>query len=138
MSVKIDYVTVLSQGKRDVIDITPSIRDNIIKNAIRDGIVVVFVPGSTGALTTIEYEPGLKKDMDIFLNRIIPYGDKYHHHETWNDDNGSSHIQASLIGPSLTVPIVNGEMTLGTWQQIILIDCDTRSRKREIITQFIF
>ncbi|MFC1669631.1 secondary thiamine-phosphate synthase enzyme YjbQ [Spirochaetota bacterium] len=138
MPVKTDQITVSSKGKKDVIDITGEIRSLIGKNTIDDGIVVVFVPGSTGAITTIEYEPGLKKDIDIFLDKIAPYNAKYHHHDTWNDDNGSSHIQASLIGPSLTVPIVNGDLALGTWQQVVLIDCDTRARKRNIVVQFVY
>jgi len=135
MSVKTDYINISTKGKKDVVDITPEIRDILNRHDINSGIVTLFSPGSTGALTTIEYEPGLKKDIELFLERIIPYRDHYHHHETWHDDNGSSHIQAALLGPSLTVPVVNGEMTLGTWQQVIFIDCDTRPRNRKIVVQ---
>ena len=137
MNVKTDYVTVSSKGKRDVIDITSSIRDILQKHECKSGIVTVFAPGSTAAITTIEYEPGLKKDIDVYLQKIAPYRDKYHHHDTWHDDNGSSHIQAAFLGPSLTIPIINGDITLGTWQQVVLIDCDTRPRQREIVVQMI-
>ena len=132
-----EQVKCSTKGRRDVIDLTPMVRDAIGKNKVENGIAVVFVPGSTGAITTIEYEPGLKKDIDIYLDRIIPYGEKYYHHDTWHDDNGSAHIQAALIGPSLTVPIVRGELTLGTWQQVVLIDCDTRPRNRNVVIQII-
>ncbi|MDY6970268.1 MAG: secondary thiamine-phosphate synthase enzyme YjbQ [Spirochaetota bacterium] len=137
MAVITDYISLSTKGKRDVINITSMIQDILYKNKINEGIVVVFVIGSTAALTTIEYEPGLKKDIDIFLEKILPYKAEYHHHNTWHDDNGAGHLQASLLGPSITVPIVNGEMTLGTWQQIILIDCDTRPRNRKLVVQII-
>ncbi|MDY6935260.1 MAG: secondary thiamine-phosphate synthase enzyme YjbQ [Spirochaetota bacterium] len=138
MAVITDYITVSTKGRRDVIDITQKIQNIISKNSVNDGIVVVFVSGSTAALTTIEYEPGLTKDISIFLERILPYGDHYHHHNTWHDDNGAAHLQAALIGPSITVPFVNGTLTLGTWQQVILIDCDTRQRNRKIVVQIIY
>ena len=133
-----DYISVSSRGNRDVIDLTPLITGILGKNQITDGIVAVFCPGSTAAITTIEYEPGLRKDIDIFLERLFPYGGHYHHHETWNDDNGSSHIQAAMLGPGLTVPLVNGKLTLGTWQQIVLVDCDTRPRKRKVVIQIVY
>ena len=138
MTVKTDYISVSTRGRRDVIDITPKLRDLIIKHRVQDGIVVAIAPGSTAALTTIEYEPGLKKDIDLFLEKIIPYKDHYFHHETWHDDNGAAHVQAALIGPSISVPIVGGALTLGTWQQVILIDCDTRPRDRRIVAQFVY
>ena len=103
-----------------------------------DGIAVVFAPGSTAGVTTVEFEPGLEKDIDLFLERIVPYGGRYHHHETWHDDNGSSHLQAALIGPSVAVPFVKGEPVLGTWQQVVLIDCDTRPRNRKIVVQMVY
>ena len=138
MTVKTDYISVSTRGRRDVIDITPKLRDLIMKHRVQDGIVVAIAPGSTAALTTIEYEPGLKKDIDLFLEKIIPYKDHYFHHETWHDDNGAAHVQAALIGPSISVPIVGGALTLGTWQQVILIDCDTRPRDRRIVAQFVY
>ena len=137
MTVKTEYIQFRTRGKRDVYDMTPQIQEVISKNGISNGLVTAFVPGSTAGITTIEYEPGLKQDIDIFLEKILPYRDHYHHHNTWHDDNGAAHIQAALIGPSLSVPIVDGRLALGTWQQIILVDCDTRSRNREIVVQII-
>ena len=130
-----EYITLSTQGQGDIIDITPKIQAIVTRHEISAGIACIFVPGSTAAITIIENEPGLKKDINIFLEKIIPRNNFYHHHETWHDDNGSSHVRAAMIGPSLTIPIVNGELTLGTWQQIVLIECDTRSRKRTIVVQ---
>ena len=138
MAVITDSISVSTKGKRDVIDLTPMMHEVIAKNKIKDGIIVVFAPGSTAAITTIEFEPGLKKDIDIYLEKIFPYGGDYQHHYTWHDDNGAAHLQAALIGPSITVPIVGGGLTLGTWQQVVLIDCDTRPRRREIVAQIVY
>jgi secondary thiamine-phosphate synthase enzyme len=138
MSVKTGYITVSSKGNRDIIDLTPQLRDIIRDIGVSAGIAVVFAPGSTAGITTIEFEPGLKQDIDLLLERLIPYGGGYHHHETWHDDNGSSHLQAAMIGPSITVPVVDGEPALGTWQQVVLIDCDTRPRKRSIVVQIVY
>ncbi len=138
MAVITEYISISTNGRRDVIDLTSMIQDIITKNGVESGIAVVFVPGSTGAITTIEFEPGLKKDIDVYLEKIFPYSEYYHHHNTWHDDNGAAHLQAAVIGPSETTPIVNGELTLGTWQQIVLIDCDTRPRKRKIIAQIVY
>lgn len=138
MPVKTDYIAVSTKGKRDVTDLTPRLREIVREMDFADGIAVVFAPGSTAGITTVEFEPGLKKDIDLFLDRIIPYGARYHHHETWHDDNGSSHLQAALIGPSISVPVVQGEPVLGTWQQVVLIDCDTRPRNREIVVQVVY
>jgi len=138
MASKTGYITVSSKGNRDVIDLTPQLRDIIRDNGVTAGIAVLFAPGSTACITTIEFEPGLKKDIDLFLERLIPYSGRYHHHETWHDDNGSSHLQVAMIGPSITVPVVDGEPALGTWQQVVLIDCDTRPRKRSIVVQMVY
>lgn len=137
MAVRTEHITVSSKGNRDVIDLTHELRRIIDKNGIAEGIAALFVPGSTAGITTIEYEPGLTEDIEKVLERLIPYGARYHHHDTWHDDNGSSHIQAALIGPSLTVPVVQGKPVLGTWQQVVLIDCDTRPRSREIVVQLL-
>lgn len=126
-----------TKGRRDVIDLTPRLKEIVRESGVSDGIAIIFAPGSTAAITTIECEPGLKKDIDQFLDRLAPYGEPYHHHETWHDDNGSSHLQAALIGPSLTVPLVGGSPALGTWQQAVLIDCDTRPRKRTVTIQIL-
>jgi secondary thiamine-phosphate synthase enzyme len=137
MPVNTEHIRIKTRGRRDVIDLTSKIQDVVSKIKTRNGIVVAFVPGSTAAITTVEFEPGLVKDIDVFFERLLPYGDYYHHHETWHDDNGAAHMQAALIGPSLTVPIVDGRITLGRWQQIVLIDFDTRSRDREIVLQIL-
>ncbi len=138
MSIITDYIPLSTNGNKDVIDITPMMQKIITGNKIISGIAVAFVPGSTGAVTTIEYEPGLKKDVNQFLERLLPYNGKYHHHDTWHDDNGAGHLQASLIGPSISVPVVDGLLALGTWQQVVFIDCDTRPRSRRIIIQIAY
>ena len=138
MSSITEYITISTKGQGDIIDITPDTAEIVAEKNIQNGILCVFAPGSTAAITTIEYEPGLKKDIPLFLERIIPYSAHYNHHDTWHDDNGSSHIQAALIGPSISVPIVNKALTLGTWQQIVLIECDTRPRKRKLVAQIVY
>lgn len=124
-----------SKGQDDVIDITEQV-SNVVKDSnIENGTVTIFVAGSTAAITTIEYEPGLIKDFPEMLSRIIPKNIEYEHDNTWHDGNGHSHVRASLVGPSLTVPIINGKLTLGTWQQIVLLEMDTRPRNRNLILQ---
>ena len=118
-------------------DITPQVQEAVKKSGLRNGIVTVFVVGSTGAVSTIEYEPGLLKDFPRALERIAPSDIDYEHHKTWHDDNGKSHVRATLIGPSIVVPFINEELTLGTWQQIVLMNLDTSPRDREIIIQII-
>ena len=103
---------------------------------MREGQVLVFVAGSTAGVTTVEFEPGLVKDLNEFFQKIIPEGPDYHHHNTWGDDNGSSHVRASLLKPSLTIPFRDGRLLLGTWQQVVVIDFDTRPRRRKVILQF--
>jgi secondary thiamine-phosphate synthase enzyme len=138
MPVKTDYISISTKGRRDVSDITNDVASIVSRHKVTSGIAVIFVAGSTAALTTIEYEPGLKEDIDSLLERLVPYRENYRHHETWHDDNGAAHLQSSLIGPSLTVPIVEGSLALGTWQQIVLIDCDTRPRNRKIVVQLMY
>ncbi|OYT65661.1 secondary thiamine-phosphate synthase enzyme [Candidatus Bathyarchaeota archaeon ex4484_205] len=121
----------------DILDLTGDVKRVVKQSRVSNGIVTVFVPGSTGALTTIEYEPGLLQDLPAALERIAPSNVYYHHEEMWHDGNGRSHVRASIIGPSLTVPIVNGELTLGTWQQIVFIELDIRPRRRKVIVQII-
>jgi len=137
MPVQSFQIAVSTRGHRDVVDLTPRLRDVVRESGVSDGIAVIFAPGSTAAVTTIEFEPGLRKDIELFLDRLAPYNAPYQHHETWHDDNGSSHLQAALIGPSLTVPLVEGSPVLGTWQQAVLIDCDTRPRKRTVTIQIL-
>ncbi|HKH86224.1 MAG TPA: secondary thiamine-phosphate synthase enzyme YjbQ [Nitrososphaera sp.] len=137
MSVITTIITVSSNGENDIIDITRQIDEAIKATMLQDGIVAIFVSGSTAALTTIEYEPGLKKDFPKMLARIAPSQIDYAHDNTWHDGNGHSHVRASLIGPSLTVPFKNKDLMLGTWQQIVLLEMDTRSRERKIVVQMV-
>ncbi|RLI89895.1 MAG: YjbQ family protein [Archaeoglobales archaeon] len=121
----------------EMADITQEVRKFVRESGKSEGAVLVFNVGSTGAITTIEYEPGLKKDFPRIMDRIAPYGEEYEHHKTWHDDNGSSHIKASIIGPSIIVPFSNGELLLGTWQQIVVVNFDTRRRRRRVILQIL-
>ncbi|HEY7227023.1 MAG TPA: secondary thiamine-phosphate synthase enzyme YjbQ [Nitrososphaeraceae archaeon] len=135
MKVVSKTIQLSSKGQDDVIDITKQVSDVVRGSNIENGTVTVFVAGSTAAITTIEYEPGLINDFPEMLSRIIPKNIEYDHDNTWHDGNGHSHVRASLIGPSLTVPIINGKLTLGTWQQIVLLEMDTRPRNRNVILQ---
>jgi secondary thiamine-phosphate synthase enzyme len=137
MSVYYEEINIKTNGEVDIIDITGDIQDTVKKSKIKNGISCVFVPGSTGTLTTIEYEPGLMKDLPRALQKIAPKGEHYDHHETWHDDNGHSHVRASLMGPSITIPIKNGNLVHGTWQQIVFVELDTRPRNRNIIVQIV-
>ncbi len=125
-----------TRGFTDIIDITPQVSSLLSDIGLQEGQVTIFVPGSTGGVTTIEYEPGLLRDLPEFLEQIIPMTHSYHHDNTWHDGNGYAHLRAALIKPSLTVPFVRGQLTLGTWQQIIFIDFDNRKRTRKLIVQF--
>jgi secondary thiamine-phosphate synthase enzyme len=127
-----------TRGNAQVIDITDQVRRAVAGSGLRDGIVCVFVVGSTAAITTTEAEPGLvNHDLAAFCERVAPQDGHYVHEQTWHDDNGHSHVRASLFGPSLSVPLVDGAMPLGTWQQIILMDFDTRARNRDIVVQVV-
>lgn len=137
MSVITRTITVSSNGENDMIDITRQIDEVIKATMLQDGIVAVFVSGSTAAVTTIEYEPGLKKDFPKMHARIASSEIEYEHDNTWHDGNGHSHVRASLIGPSLMVPFENKGLMLGTWQQIVLLEMDTRPRERKIVLQMI-
>ena len=130
-------IAVSSNGENDMIDITHQIDEAVKATILQDGIIAIFVSGSTAAITTIEYEPGLKKDFPKMLARIAPSEIEYEHDNTWHDGNGHSHVRASLIGPSLTVPFNNTGLMLGTWQQIVLLEMDTRPRERKIVLQMI-
>ncbi len=130
-------ITINSRQHLDIIDITGALNREIQACPVKNGIVTVFCPGSTGALTTLEFEPGLQKDLPRFLEELIPYAAPYAHHQTWGDDNGSGHLQSALLKTSFTVPLVQGRLTLGTWQQIVFVECDTRGRKRELVVQIL-
>ncbi len=130
-------LTLNTKGNGDTIDLTPGVERAIAEGNVTDGIVTLFVVGSTAALTTIEYEDGAVSDLGRAIERLAPRDMEYEHHLRWGDDNGHSHVRAALLGPSLSVPFVGGRLTLGTWQQIILIDFDTRPRQRQIVAQII-
>jgi len=136
MAVVTKYIEVSTQGNAQVVDITSKVSDHLQKTSLKNGIVNINVCGSTGALTTCEYEPGLVQDIKEFFDKLIPAGN-YHHDRAWGDGNGHSHLRASLVGPSLTLPFNKGELVLGQWQQIIFIDFDNRSRDRKLILQFL-
>jgi secondary thiamine-phosphate synthase enzyme len=137
MSVITKTIAVSSNGENDMIDITRQTGEAIKASRLQDDIVAIFVSGSTAAVTTIVFEPGLKKDFPKMLARIAPNAIEYEHDNTWHDGNGHSHVRASLLGPSLTVPFKNKSLMLGTWQQIVLLEMDTRPRERKIVLQMI-
>lgn len=122
-----------TRGELDIVDITGEIEKIVSKTGIKNGIANVFVPGSTGAVTTIEYEPGLLKDLPNALERIAPRDAEYEHEKTWHDGNGHSHVRASVIGPSITIPIRDGALRLGAWQQVVFIELDVRPRTRRLV-----
>lgn len=124
-----------SKGETDIIEITRDVENAVQKSKLKNGIVTLFVPGATGALTTVEYESGLVSDLKEAFEKWAPRQGQYAHNLKWADGNGFSHVRASLLGPSITVPFSNGELTLGTWQQIVFIDFDNRPRSREIVLQ---
>lgn len=121
----------------DVIDITSDAQEFVSTNGIKDGALLVFTNGSTASVSTIEYEPGLVKDIKIALKKLFPPDIDYYHHQTWNDGNGYSHVMSTIMKPSITVPIIDGRLTLGTWQQIILLDFDNKNRRREVILKLL-
>jgi secondary thiamine-phosphate synthase enzyme len=124
-----------TRGNGDIHDISGAVAQAVESSALRDGIATVFVQGSTGAVSTIEYEPGLEADLRAYFDRAVPRNIPYEHDRRWHDGNGHSHVRATLLGPSLTVPFVKGRLTLGTWQQIIFVDFDVRSRRRTLVVQ---
>jgi len=126
-------ITVSTSGHRDIHDITPDVAAIVSDSGVETGTVHVFNVGSTGAIGTIEFEPGLERDLPDILDKLIPPGKHYGHEEMWHDGNGHSHLQASWLGPSLTVPVCEGRMVLGTWQQIFLLECDIKPRNRTIV-----
>ncbi len=137
MQIKSKTLIEKTSGFCDIVDITGKIQEQIDNEKIQRGLVTIFVSGSTAALTTIENEPGLIDDLKEFVEKLIPSGRKYHHDDRWGDDNGFSHLRASLFGPSLAIPIENGRPLLGTWQQVVLLDFDNRPRTRELVVHLI-
>jgi len=136
--VKTEKIKVRTKGNCDIVDITEQVTEIVAQSDISEGIVTLFNVGSTAGITTTEYEPGLVNyDIAAAFERIAPRNARYEHEETWHDNNGHSHVRAALLGPCLSVPVVDRELTLGTWQQIILVDFDTRARTRTVICQII-
>ncbi|MDY6881797.1 MAG: secondary thiamine-phosphate synthase enzyme YjbQ [Desulfatiglans sp.] len=128
-------ILVQTTSKTDILDVTPLVTEVIVKKKVDQGTVNLFVPGSTGALTTIEFETGAINDLRTAIERIAPEDLVYEHNKRWGDGNGYSHVRAALIGPSLSIPIIGQKMALGTWQQIVLLDFDNRPRERRVLVQ---
>ncbi len=130
-----DFIDINTKGFSDIIDITEQVAKVVKKSGLQEGSCMVFVSGSTAAVTTIEYEPGLVKDLPEALEKFAPSGKRYHHDDTWDDGNGDAHIRAAVIGGSFTAPFQNASLLLGTWQQIVVVDCDNKPRHRRIVVQ---
>ncbi len=137
MKITTTSLRIETRGNNDMIDITERLGLLLSKHGYTNGHALVFVPGSTAGLTTIEFEQGLRQDFAALMERIAPRGAHYNHEETWNDGNGHSHVRASLIGPSIALPFSDGRFALGVWQQVVLVDFDVRPRLRELTVQFL-
>lgn len=137
MAVKTSSISLSTQGNADILDITDQVARSVLQSGLTNGTVTIFCPSSTSALTTLEYERGAISDLRRLFDEIIPRDREYAHNERWHDGNGHSHVRAALLGPSLTVPFVDQQLTLGTWQQIIYIDFDNRARQRRLVVQLI-
>jgi secondary thiamine-phosphate synthase enzyme len=137
MNVQTYPIRLSTNGQTDVRDITAAVQEVVDRSGLKAGTATVFCPSSTSALTTIEYEPGCVSDFKRMFEELLPASREYAHNATWDDGNGHSHLRASLLGPSLTVPFTGARLTLGTWQQIIYVDFDIRPRNRELIVQLI-
>lgn len=135
MTVTTKTLSFSTRGDGDIIDVTSRVQDVLTDTKMSSGIVTVFVPGSTASVTTIEYEPGLLKDFPRAMDRFTPAGVTYEHDARWGDGNGSSHVRASMIGPTLIVPFINNRLMLGTWQQIVFVEFDNRPRNRQLVVQ---
>lgn len=137
MKVITTTLSVHTKGHTDILDLTPRVEEALKQSGVREGTVTVFVSGSTAGLTTIEYESGVLEDLKQAIARMAPEGIPYAHDQRWGDGNGYAHVRAALLGPSLAIPVARGELALGTWQQIVLLDFDNRARKREILLQIL-
>jgi len=135
MTVVTKGITFQTRGNCDIIDITSQVAKEVQESGVNNGTVTLFITGSTAGVTTIEYEPRLLSDFKNMWDRVIPQDIPYEHNKTWGDGNGHSHVRASMLGASLTIPFVNKRLTLGTWQQIVFIDFDNRSRSRKMVLQ---
>ena len=137
MPVVTKTVKVSSGAETQIIDITGEVQKVVSGSGIGEGVATIFVSGSTASVSTIEFEPNLVRDMKAALERLVPSDIKYKHTETWGDDNGKSHVRATLMGPSLSVPFRDGKLLLGTWQQIVCLDFDVPARSREIVVTLV-
>ena len=137
MTVKTTSISLRTQGNTDIHDITNQIANAVSKSGLTAGLATVFCPSSTSAVTTIEYESGALSDLRSLFDEIVPADREYAHNERWHDGNGHSHVRAALLGPSITIPFVDRQLTLGTWQQVIYVDFDVRPRQRELVVQLI-
>jgi len=135
MSVETNELHFETPGEVEIVDITEKVNGKLRESSIEEGIVTIFVPGATGAITTLEYEPGLVQDLPDALERLFPKGIGYEHEYRWHDGNGHSHVRAAFLGPSLTVPFRDKRLMLGTWQQVVFIELDNKRRSRRIILQ---
>ncbi len=129
------YISLDTKGNGDMLDITHQVSDAVKDSGVQAGLVTLFTPSSTSALTTIEYESGCISDFNRLFDEIVPPDREYRHNLRWGDGNGHSHVRAALLGPSLTIPVVDGRLTLGTWQQIVFCDFDNRPRHRRLVVQ---
>lgn len=137
MAVKTERISVRIGSDSEMEEITEQVQRVVNQSNLTDGSITLFIPGATGSVTTVEYEPGLQKDIPDALERLAPEDIPYKHHQTWNDDNGRSHVRATIMGPGMVVPFVDSELQLGRWQNIVAINHDTKERNREIIVQLI-
>lgn len=137
MTVANDTISLKTAAKDEVIDVTPKVQKIVNESGVKNGLACVFVVGSTAAVTTVEHEPGLVADLREALDRLYPKHREYEHHRRWGDGNGHSHVRASFVGPSLTIPVVEGRLVLGTWQQIVFMEFDNKPRTRELHVQVI-
>ena len=132
-----ETISITTKGFTDIIDLTPHVMDVLNRSKIKDGLVTVFCPGSTGSVTTIEYETGVLNDLQKAIEKLVPSNIPYEHDKRWGDGNGFSHVRAALMKPSLSIPLIKGKVTLGTWQQIVFIDFDNRKRERNLFVHIL-
>jgi len=137
MKIFTERINLQTKKELDIVDITDRVQEILTNFRLENGFVIIFIPGSTGAVTTIEFEPGLLEDFPNMLERISPSDAIYEHEKRWHDGNGHSHVRASMIGPSLTIPFNNSKLILGTWQQIVFVELDVRPRSRQLYIQVI-
>jgi secondary thiamine-phosphate synthase enzyme len=137
VTIQASELTLSTEGRGQVLDVSGHVRRIVEEAGLREGLVTVFVPGSTGAVTTIEYEPGAVEDFRAAVERLLPEGIPYRHNQLQGDDNGHSHVRAAFLGPSLSVPLHDGRLQLGTWQQIVFVDFDTHPRRRRLLVQML-